>query len=221
MKNIVVKIITTLWIIASLLVLLVCWIRIGVLAEWRGDVLTVDANIGWIRVRIVPSKPKRAGSKKQKKKKAADSPEKQKMKFTWTDIKELLQILLPPLRRSSRRVRKGIRLHPFSLSLIVGAEHDPAKGAEQYGALQAGVWTFMPELERLLDIPEPSIHMDVDFTASQMKVEGTVGITARIGTSLLVVFTMIIPVLQWFLRWSKKNQQVPSSQPDTVEERTK
>ena len=42
----------------------------------------------------------------------------------------------------------------------------------------------MPVLEKVLDIPEPSIHTDIDFDAQKPLVEGTVGVSARIGTLL-------------------------------------
>lgn len=47
----------------------------------------------------------------------------------------------------------------------------------------------MPVLERLLVIPHPHIHLDVDFTAEETKLQGTAGISARIGTLLRIGMT--------------------------------
>lgn len=68
----------------------------------------------------------------------------------------------------------------------------------------------MPVLERLLVIPHPHIHLDVDFTAEETKLQGTVGISARIGTLLRIGMTAAIPVLRWLLAYlKKKKQQAP------------
>ena len=90
-----------------------------------------------------------------------------------------------------------------------------AAAAEQYGYLQAAIWTGMPVLEKVLDIPEPSIHTDIDFDAQKPLVEGTVGVSARIGTLLGVGVGVAIPALRWFLRFRKKAKQqtTPAPQP--------
>ena len=67
----------------------------------------------------------------------------------------------------------------------------------------------MPVLEKVLDIPEPSIHTDIDFDAQKPLVEGTVGVSARIGTLLGVGLGNAIPALRWFLRFRKKAKQKP------------
>ena len=64
--------------------------------------------------------------------------------------------------------------------------------------------------ERLLVIPHPHIHLDVDFTAEETKLQGTAGISARIGTLLRIGMTAAIPVLRWLLAYlKKKKQQAP------------
>ena len=70
----------------------------------------------------------------------------------------------------------------------------------------------MPLLEQLLVIPEPSIHIGIDFDAPETSVEGEVGLSARIGTLLRVALTIGIPSLRWFLRWRKKAKQTPAPQ---------
>ena len=83
------------------------------------------------------------------------------------------------------------------------------------GVRQAAIWTGMPVLEKVLEIPEPSIHMDIDFDAPKPLIEGTVGVSARIGTPLGVGVGVAIPALRWFLRFRKKAKQqtTPAPQP--------
>ena len=72
----------------------------------------------------------------------------------------------------------------------------------------------MPVLEAGLDIPDPHIHIGIDFTAAEAAVEGELGLTARIGTLLMAGLTVGIPALRWFLKYRKKmKQQSPTKQP--------
>lgn len=207
------------WILGVILalLLLLLWTRVGVHAVMRGGTLTVDAKIGWFRIRVLPGKAKDSPNKsqhkkektrKQEKKAAAQEPKK-KGKIAFADIKDAVRTLWPPLKQALNRTRRGIRIHPLTLSLTVGAEKDPAGGAELYGYLHAGVWTAMPLLEKLLVIPDPSIHIGIDFDAPGNTIEGEVSLSARIGTLLRVALTIGIPALRWFLRWRKKNKQTP------------
>ena len=64
-------------------------------------------------------------------------------------------------------------------------------------------------LEQLLVIPRPHIHLDVDFTAEETKILGSVGFSARIGTLLRIGMTVAIPGLRWLLAYMKKKKQAP------------
>ena len=210
------------------LLLLLLWTRVGVHVVMRGGVLTVDAKIGWFRIRILPGKQKDSHKDSQRKKEKTSKKEKKsaaqttgekakkKSKITFADIKDAVKTLWPPLKRALDRTRRGIRIHPLTVSLTVGAANAPAGGAELYGYLHAGVWTAMPLLERLLVIPDPSIHIGIDFDALETIVEGEVGISARIGTLLRVALTIGIPALRFILQWRKRTKQTPA--PQTAEQ---
>lgn len=210
------------------LLLLLLWTRVGIHAVMRGRVLTVDAKIGWFRIRILPGKQKDSPKDSQRKKEKTSKKEKKltaqttkekpkkKSKITFADIKDAVKTLWPPLKRALDRTRRGIRIHPLTVSLTVGAANDPAGGAELYGYLHAGVWTAMPLLERLLVIPDPSIHIGIDFDAPDTSVEGEVWLSARIGTLLRVALTIGIPALRFILQWRKRTKQPPA--PQTAEQ---
>lgn len=131
-------------------------------------------------------------------------------KPSFGEIREALQTLWPPLKKALNRTRRGVRIDPLDLSVILGGQTEPADAARLYGELHGAVWAGMPVLERLLVIPHPHIHLDVDFTAEETKLQGTVGISARIGTLLRIGMTAAIPVLRWLLAYlKKKKQQAP------------
>ena len=113
------------------------------------------------------------------------------------------------MRNGLNRTRRGVRIHPMDLCVTLGGQEDPAAAAQLYGEAHAGVWAVMPVLERLLVIPEPHIHIGIDFNASETKVEGELGVTARVGTLLAVGATVAFPALKWFLRYRKKQKKQP------------
>lgn len=204
-----------LWILAVvvLLIVLLCWTRVGAWAAFGGGELRLDARFGPLRIHILPAKPKRPGAEKPAKKKPKKEPEgepkKPKLSFTLEDGKDALRTLLPPLKRALARLGRGIRVKPLRLSLTLGGQEDPAAAAQTYGELQAAVWAGMPLLERLVDIRDPYIHTDVDFNAPDTAVEGEVGVTLRVGTLLAVGFGLAVPALRWFLRWRKRCKTRP------------
>ena len=79
-------------------------------------------------------------------------------------------------------------MDPLRLSLVLGGEPDPAASAETYGWLSAAVWTFMPRLEELMRIPDPYIHLDVDYSAAETKAEGEVGLSFQIRDLFAIGF---------------------------------
>lgn len=206
-----------LWILGILLALLVllCLTRVGVHALF-GDALALDAKIGPFRIHILPGKKQDKKREKRAKepKEAEKSEEKAEKKPCFpkpfmADIREAVSVLWPPLKRALNRTRRGVRIHPMDLCVTLGGQEDPAAAAQLYGEAHAGVWAVMPVLERLLVIPEPHIHIGIDFNASETKVEGELGVTARVGTLLAVGATVAFPALKWFLRYRKKQKKQP------------
>ena len=210
-----------LWILGILVLLLIwlCLTRVGAQVTLSGGSVVVDVKFGLFRFQVFPRKKKSNPSKEEtaeKPKTAKEKQEKQPMpKPSLADIRDAVRTLWPPLKRALDRTRRGIRIHPLTISLILGGADDPAAAAEQYGYLQAAIWTGMPALEKVLDIPEPSIHTGIDFDAPKPLIDGSVGITARIGTLLGVGLGIAIPALRWFLRFRKKAKQqtTPAPQP--------
>ena len=206
-----------LWILGILLALIVLLsvTRVGVHAEFR-ETLLLDAKIGWFRIHILP--PKEAYKKKKERgKKAEDTEERTEKKGkkqpfpkpSFTDIRDAVSALWPPLKRALNRTRRGLRIEPLDLIVTLGGSEDPASAAQVYGELNAAVWSAMPILERLLVIPSPHIRIGIDFMEPKTKLEGEVGVTARIGTLLAVGATIGFPALKWFLQYKKKEKQPP------------
>ena len=205
---------TALWVLGVLaaLLLLLCLIRVGVLIQF-GEKLVVAVRLGFFKIQVLPVRkrpPKHEHEKEPKvtqEKKA--EPKKTFPKPTIGDIRDAAKALWKPLKRALYSTCRGVRIDPLDLSLILGGQEDPAAAAKLYGELHGVVWSGMPALERLLVIPHPHIHLDVDFTSEETRVRGTAGVSARIGTLLRIGMTAAIPVLRWLLTYMKKKKQAP------------
>ena len=202
------------WILGGLAVLIVllCLTRVGALVVLKDGSATVDVRVSVFRIRVYPKKEKLEKEKKEKK-----NPEgKEKKSFpkpALEEIKDAVSTLWPPLKKAIGRIRRGIRISPMDVSLTLGGLDDPAKTSELYGYLHSGMWSVMPVLEEGLDIPDPHIHIGIDFNTEKTAVEGKLGITARIGTLLTAGLCVGIPALRWFLKYRKNvKKQTPATQ---------
>lgn len=201
--------------ILALLILLLCRTRAGVLVT-LGDALRVDVKLGWFRFQVLPGRERQKKPPKKKDETARDGGEEEKKspsKPSLEEIRDAVRTLLPPLKRALARTRRGIRVEPLRLSLILGGREDPAAAAKLYGELNAAVWAGMPQLERLLDIPDPRIHIEVDFDAEESRTEGSVGAAIRIGTALAVGFGIGIPALRWLLHYMRRHRKEEKQRP--------
>lgn len=206
-----------------ILFILFCLTRLGVRVTF-GDVVSADVTFGFLRFRVAPSKSRKPAKEKPKKEPEKKEPKdltKILKKFprpTKEDLKAAYQMLMPASKKALRRFGRGIRVHPLSLSLTLGGRNDPAKAAERYGDICAVMWTVMPPLEKLIDIPKPSLHVGVDYDAAALRIRGEVGVSLRIGTMLAMGFGLMIPGIRWILQFQKahkKDKPQPDEQTET------
>lgn len=105
-----------------------------------------------------------------------------------------------------------MRIDPLRLSVVFAGE-DPAAVAQTYGWASSAMWTLMPQLERLLKIPDPHIHLGTDFGAARTQIEGEAGITFRIGDLLIIGVGFGIPLLKWLRKRKKEIEQSVKAAP--------
>ena len=218
-----------LWIILGVIAVfwLIGWIRVGAHIALQANSPTIKVKIGPLGIQVYPAKEsdKPPKEKKNKKKKAekqekdtdpdGKKAEKKKPKITLEDIRSAFDALWLPLKLALGRTRRSIRIRPLDLSVTVGGVKDPAAGAELYGYIHMGVWTGMPVLEQLLVIPDPHIHIGIDFDEASTRADGELGISIRIGTIFAVAFGIGIPAVKWYLNFTKKQKQQPSAESES------
>ena len=194
-------------IVLLLVILLLLWVRVQI--EF-GQTLCIMVQIGPKKLTLLP-KPEKSEKKqkKQKKqpsdeqKKSVQPKEKKKFPFTFEDIRSALPVVFEALKKALRKIRRRMRVDPLEMSVVFG-HNDPAKVAQMYGWANTAVWSMMPQLEELIHIPRPHIHLGVDYNTFETKAEGRVGVKLRIGALIVIVLTLAIPVMKWYLAWRKK-----------------
>ena len=203
-----------------LILLLLVSVRVGVILHF-GDQTTLKLRIGLIRVTILPKKQKERRTAKADAAPKKSAPPKKKNKLTPLEIYDLVTAVFSGLRAMAQRAGKHLRVDPLELSAVIGGS-DPAEIAQRFGAANAAVWSLMPQAEEILHIPDPAIHLDMDYNAPKTAVSGTVGLAFRVGNLIEFTVAAAIPLLRWYktYRRAHANGQNPNEAAKQATEQT-
>ena len=213
--------------IILLIFLLIGFLRVGVVVRF-GDELCVKLCVGHIRLTVFPrSKKKKEKPKKEKPKEEKPEAEPKKKRHalpkpTIDDLLDLAQTALSALGATVTRACKRVRIDPLDVTVVFGG-NDPASVATAYGMANAVMFAEMPKLEERFYVPDPSLHLRMDFDAGGTAAAGRVGVTLRICDLFAIVFTLLIPMGKWFLRFKKAHRhdeaghRGPGSEPEQTE----
>jgi len=204
-----------LYILGALLLLLVSltFIRVGIYISF-GQELRIKVKAGPVTRQILPKPDKPKEDRKQKKPKkageegTAKKPGRKKLDLTFEDIRSAFPAVFESLKRGLRRTRKRMKIHPMTVSVIFGGE-DPARVSEMYGWAGTVMWTVMPQLEQLIRIPDPRIHLDVDYTALKTRSEGEIGISLLVRDGIGIGWSFGIPLIKWYLSTRRSKKTAP------------
>ena len=149
-----------------------------------GDELRVQLSVGPFRFTLLPAKEKKETPKKKAKEKKPKS-----------EGEEAKQKKKPSLPKPTK-------------------EELPADIAQTYGYASAAMWGVMPHLEDLFHIPDPSLHLRMDYSSEKTHAEGAVGLSLRIRDGLHIALALLIPMLKWYLRYKKAHKNdAPAEKP--------
>lgn len=181
-------------------------LRVGVHIAF-GDELRVTALAGPARIQVLPKPDKPKKEKPAKEKKPEDGKKKEKkLSLTAEDIRTVLPAVWESLKKGLRATRRRLRIEPMRVSAVLAGAIDPAGAAELYGYINAGMWTVMPQLEKLTRMPDPRIHTEIDFDASDTKVSGEVGLSFQIRDFFAIGWAFARPLLRWFMAMRKRKK---------------
>lgn len=198
--------------IILLIFLLIGFLRVGA-TVFFGEALCVKLRVGCIRLTVFPKgtkkkkKEKKPKEEKPKEEAAETKPKKRRAlpKPTIEDLLDLVQTALSALGATVTRACKRVRIDPLDVTLVLGG-NDPASVATMYGVASAIVFSEMPKLEERFYVPNPSLHLRMDFDAGGTTAAGQVGVTLRVCDLFAIVFTLLLPMAKWFLRFKKAHR---------------
>ena len=201
-----------------LIFLLIGFLRVGATISYHGE-LRVQLRVGAIKLTVFPRRKKKAKKEKQKQpeeKTKEDKPKDEKPKKkrsiprpTLDDIRDLLETALSALRATARRACRRTRVDPLDATILLGAD-DPADVAVLFGTVNTAVFTLMPKMEETFYIPNPSIRLRMDFDRNWPTANGSLGISLRVCDLLAILFTLVIPLGKWLLRFLKAHRHESS-----------
>ena len=207
---------TAVYIILGILLFffLLSLLRIGVRADFAGGLADTSVTViaGPTRIQVLPKtdkpdkpqKPKKEKKKKTPREESAKGEEKKKLSLSAQDIRTLLPAVWASLKGGLRKTRQRLLIDPLELSVVLPGAMDPAGAAELYGYINAGMWTVMPQLEQLTRIPDPGLHVEVDFDSEQLRLTGRLGVSLQIRDMFAIGGAFAGPVIRWFLAMRKR-----------------
>lgn len=191
-----------------LLILLLSSVRIGIRAEF-GQETKVTARIGPCQISVLPKAEKQRkepGKKTENKDKKTENKSTKKPALSLSDIRSAMPAVWESLQKGFKKSGQKMKLDPLELCIIFGGD-DPADTAEWYGWASGALWTVMPRLQEMLQIPSPQIHLGVDFNAPKTVAEGKVGIWCRVSGIFAIGHAFAKPALKWFFANRKQKKQ--------------
>lgn len=180
----------TLLVIFAVLALIGC-IPAGVDARYNKDGVFLAAKIWFVKLQLLPAKPKKPkkAAKKQPKaqkqteaKKTAPAEKKQSALLSGgvEGLLELLDLAFDTLGN----LRRKLRVNELTLRVTIPGGDDPAKAAMNYGRAWAAVGALTPAMERLFVIKKRDIQPFLDYNETDMQLDAHLTITITIGRSL-------------------------------------
>lgn len=200
-----------------LVLLLIGCIPVGVDARYEEGALALWVKAGFLRLQLLPAKPKKKSAKQKKEKPAkgkasepaGETPAQKKPalpKLTLADIRALLELLCDALGELRRKLRvEELLLHVT----IPGA--DAARAAIRYGQCWAAIGALTPMLDRLFVIKKRDIQPILDYNETKSELRARLALTITIGRALALGGRVGVRLLRLWLEKKKAVQKHESS----------
>ena len=173
----------------------------------------------FLRFSLVPHKKKKKGKKKRKKKankkssqenspgRKADPPakKKEKKRLGFSDIRLLLRLASDFLSRTTRKLRKHLRIRVKRLYITLGGGQDAAKVAVEYGIVAQA-------LAYLLAIPEEAgvlkkkkdVRLEIDFLSDSSSFSACIEITYPLFFAVGSLVSILFDGFRTYMRFQKR-----------------
>lgn len=197
------------WWMVLLLVVAVIWlllqIRVGAKGRYGPEGVSAALKIGPFRVQMLPSD---ASHEKKRKKSAAHQENKEdKPADEKPGTLSRLMKILPIIAEAAGALLRKIRIDDFYLSVVWGAEGDPAAASIGYGRANAAIGMIWPLIDHNFKVKKSAFHVDVDYSAEGPVVVVNAAATLTIGQLLSLAIRYGIKALISWDRSGRSHKQ--------------
>lgn len=163
------------------LLILICFLRIRLLAQYDENGLILSAYAGPFKKRILPAD--KAKKRKEKKKKARESVIK-------AGRLENLRSQLPSLKQALTRLKRKLLIKELSIHYMA-AGADPAATAIYFGAVNAGYGMILPLIENNFNIKKRDLRASVNFEAAEPYIYVKAILSLAVWEAVYVAFGVV------------------------------
>ncbi|NLT14173.1 MAG: DUF2953 domain-containing protein [Clostridiales bacterium] len=161
--------------------ILICFLRVRLLAQYDEDGFILSAYVGPFRKRILPDDKKK--QRKEKKEKARESVIK-------AGRLESLKAQLPSLKQALSRLKRKLLIKELSIHYMA-AGADPAATAMYFGAASAGYGMILPLIENNFNIKNRDLRTSVSFEAAEPYIYVKAILSLAVWEAVYVVFGVV------------------------------
>ena len=197
-------------IVVLVILFLLAWLPVGAELQYDGSVL-VALRLGPVKIRILPSRPKKEKKpdkkkKKQKKKKKPDKKKKQeKQEAPKRSIGGTVEAALPLVRvavDALQRFRHMLLFRDLTVHVTYGAS-DPASAAIGYGQAWAAIGIVTPLIDRVFRIRHRDYQAYLDYEQKDLKIFIHAHLTIFIWEIISFAVVYGVRALRAFLKFKK------------------
>lgn len=182
--------------IAAAVIIVILFLRFGVTVEYAEDGLFVWAHMAFIKIQIIPGKPKKLKKEKSKPRKKKEekpvdelpAPKRPGFAFEFEKLlKEALKVL--------GKVRRRLLIKELTV-LHIQAGGDPFKMAMYHGAELTALGLSQAALESFFRVKHYNLHTSVDFVDEKARVYVFATLTIAVWEAISIGFAALRMILR-------------------------
>lgn len=174
-------------------------LRVGVIAEYSADGLSVAAKLGPIKIRIIPSAPRKKAERKKKKEKPPKDEKKKPGKLS--DFTEML----PSIKSALSKLRRKLLIRDITVHFIAASDN-PASAALTFGAASAVFGMITPLLESHFRVKKRDFRTAADFGAAEPYIYVRAALSLAIWEIVYIASGLLVSMLKSAARKPNDNK---------------
>ena len=169
--------------------LLICFLRLGAIAIYGEDGFILNAFVGPVTIKILPS------SDKTKKKTPKVKEEKVEEGVVKAGKLETLRNQLPSLKKALHRLKRKLLIKELTI-YYMAAGTDPAAAALSFGAASASYGMILPLLENNFNIKKRDLRATVNFEVTEPYIYVKARLSLAVWEVFYVAFGLLVNIIK-------------------------